>query len=78
MALEQEIETYCRELPRLLADEGKFVLIHGTEILGIFPDEEGALVTGYERVGFDSAFLVKQIREKEPVYVVPSVFPCRP
>ena len=78
MALEREMETYRRELPRLLAEEGKFVLISGTDVLGIFADEEDALEAGYRRVGFATPFLIKQIREKEPVYVVPSVFPCRP
>ena len=78
MALEQEMETYRRELPKLLADEGKFVLIHGTQVLGVFPDRGSALETGYQGVGLDTAFLVKQIQKKEPVYVVPSVFRCQP
>lgn len=77
MALEREMEIYRCELPRLLADEGKFVLIYGTEVLGIFEDEGDAVEAGYRRVGFATPFLIKQIRQKEPVYVVPSVFPCR-
>ncbi len=77
MALEREMEIYGSELPRLLTDEGKFVLIHGSEVLGIFEDESDAVEAGYRRIGFATPFLIKQIREKEPVYVVPSVFPCR-
>src|SRR5262245_36893912 len=39
MALEQELETYRRELPRLLGEgsEGKWVAVLGEELLGVFP-----------------------------------------
>jgi hypothetical protein len=30
MAPEKELATYRKELPNLLAEEGKYVLIHGT------------------------------------------------
>ena len=36
MALAREMETYRRELPQLLRDEGKFVLIHGDDVAGIY------------------------------------------
>ncbi len=64
MALEQEIETYRRELPSLLADEGKHVLIRGTEILGIFFTRDDALLAGYERYDHQP-FLVKRIEAHE-------------
>lgn len=77
MALEQEMETYRRELPNLLDREGQCVLIHGNEVLGVFPDRPTALEAGYGQLGFGTAFLVKEIHEKEPVYVVPSVRRCQ-
>ena len=43
MALEKEIETYNRELPNLLAEQGKFVVIHGDKIIGTFVSYEDAL-----------------------------------
>jgi len=69
MALDQEIETYRRKLPKLLVDEGKHVLIHASEILGVFPTREEALLAGYER--FDHGpFLVKRIlAHEQPVYL---------
>jgi hypothetical protein len=65
--LETELATFRRELPALLADpanQGKYVLIHGGEIAGIFPDVESGLEAGYDR--FELApFLVKQIAARE-------------
>lgn len=64
MTLEREIETYRRKLPELLADKGKFVVIHGEEVAGIFDGYEDALTVGYERYGSD-AFLVRKISDTE-------------
>jgi len=66
MALEKEIETYHPELPRLLAEQGKFVVIHGNEVVGVFVSYEDALKFGYERCGLDP-FLVKKIEAMEQV-----------
>lgn len=66
MTLEREVETYRRKLPELLAHKGKFVVIHGEDVIGIFDGFEDALRAGYERCG-DDAFLVRQIRETERV-----------
>lgn len=69
MALEQELETYRRELPGLLTREGQHVLIHGDAVAGVFPSRDDALLAGYER--YDHApFLVKQIRANEPPVLV--------
>jgi hypothetical protein len=76
MSLKQEIETYRRKLPELLANEGKYVVIHGDEIAGICETHADALAIGYERYG-DQPFLVRQIREKEPILVLTrSLRPC--
>jgi hypothetical protein len=66
MALEKELETYARELPNLLANERKFVLIHGEEIAGFWDTYEDALQAGYQRFGL-TPFLVKRVEGIETV-----------
>ena len=71
--LEKELKTYETNKATLLASsEGKFVLIHGDQVLGIFAAEEDAVGAGYEKVGLNSSFLVKQIVAIEPtMYLYP-------
>jgi len=64
MPLEKEQETYQRELPKLLTCAGKFVLIHGDEVAGVYDTYLDALKVGYERYGL-APFLVKQIAAVE-------------
>jgi hypothetical protein len=66
MALEREIETYRCELPDLLAHKGKYVVIHGDEVAGVFDGFEDALTVGYARFG-GNPFLVRKISETEKV-----------
>jgi hypothetical protein len=66
MTLEKELHTYERELPNLLAHEGKYVLIHNEDIVGIFGTYEDALKAGYERCGLDG-FFVRQIQAYDEV-----------
>ena len=47
MPLEKELETYRKKLPELKAQEGKFVLIHGEEIVDFFSTYEDAIKSGY-------------------------------
>ena len=76
MALEKEIETYTRKLPELLRDKGKFVVIHGEEVVGIRDSFKDALALGYERFLRES-FLVREIQETEPVLISSrSLRPC--
>src|SRR5437763_7430696 len=76
MALEKEIETYRRKLPELLANKGKYVVIHQDKVLGVFDGFEDALRVGYEQAG-DDEFLVRQISDTEPVLVSSrSIRPC--
>ncbi|MFL5327407.1 MAG: hypothetical protein ACJ8C4_00705 [Gemmataceae bacterium] len=65
--LATEVATYQRELPRLLAEgrEGQFVLIRGSEIIGLFPSWDDARNVGLNRYSM-TPFFVKQIAEKEP------------
>ena len=78
MTLEQELETYRRELPRLLEDEGRFVLVHGHEVAGVFSTFEDAMAAGYDRYGLDP-FLVHKIQavERPLLFTRDIVGPCR-
>lgn len=76
MALEQEIATYNRILPTLLAQIGKFVLIKGEETAGVFDSYEEALKAGYEKFQLQP-FLVKKISPTEQVaYITRFAVPC--
>ena len=68
-ALEQEIETYKEQLPSLLSEEGKFALIRGKELVGLFDTYSDALSAGYERFG-TQPFLVKQIQAIEQAHFI--------
>jgi len=75
----REFQTYRRELPQWLAEgrEGKFVLIKGEEVIGLFEKEADALAVGRERYLL-GPFLVQQIRSREPVIRLPWLYwSCR-
>jgi len=77
MAPEREITTYGRELPNLLQHEGKFALIHGQEVAGVYASYEDALKVGYEKFGLEP-FLVKRIQAVEQVqFFARDLDPCR-
>lgn len=68
MTLEQERETYNRLKPLLVKYyAGKFVLIQGSRIYGIYPSFEEAVGKGYDVLGLNTVFLVKEILEVEPI-----------
>ncbi|MEK6371899.1 MAG: hypothetical protein AABO58_04310 [Acidobacteriota bacterium] len=69
MALEKELETYHAKLSELIAEEGKFVLIQGDEVAGVFTSAEDAIKIGYEKFKL-SPFLVKQIQSVERVQFI--------
>jgi hypothetical protein len=76
MALERELETYRSRLPELLVHKGKYVLIYGDQVEGIFDKYDAALDAGYER-HLNEAFLVRQIAETEKVlYTARNLRPC--
>lgn len=63
--LDSELATYELSKARLLATaEGRFVLIRGTEIFGVFDSEEAAISRGYQLLG-NVPFLVKKITPVE-------------
>jgi hypothetical protein len=65
-ALEKELETYRRELPHLLADEGKYVLIHGDKVISTWATYADAIQEGY-RLFQLQPFLVKKISAIEQI-----------
>lgn len=69
MALEKELETYKNKLSELRQYEGKFVLIHGDEVIDTFVSYEDAIKEGYKKYGLES-FLVKQIQSIETVQFI--------
>jgi hypothetical protein len=66
MALEKEVATYKRKLEELLPNEGKFVLIHGDDVAGVWDTYEDALQAGYQKFALDP-FLVKRIEWAERI-----------
>jgi len=77
--LRQEWNYFRRELPRLLAEghEGKFALLRGEEIIGLYPTQDDALRAGYETFLLEP-FLVHAIRIEEPLLrLSPYCWPCR-
>jgi hypothetical protein len=77
MALEKELETYRLKLPELKAQEGKYALVQGDDVVDTFNSYEDAMKEGYAKFGLDSEFLVKQIRSIEEVrFISRLVVPC--
>ena len=76
MDLKKELETYKLKLPELMKDEGKFVLIHGDEVIDTFVSYEDAIKEGYKGFGL-KPFLVKQIHSIEQVqFISRPLSPC--
>ena len=76
--LKTELETFERHKHQLIAEhEGKYVLIHGNEVAGVWDTYADALKAGYDRFGLEP-FLVKQISGIEKVQIFTrDVFTCR-
>jgi hypothetical protein len=75
MALETELKTFHEKLPELIESEGKFVLIHGESVAGVFVAYEDALKEGYEQFGLQP-FLVKRIQAHEQVQFITRFSAC--
>lgn len=60
-----EIKTYEQQRDSLLGtSEGKFVLIRGNQVVGIYDSKMDAIAAGYQQFG-NVPFLVKQIVKVE-------------
>ncbi len=63
--LERELQTYEANRQKLIGtSKGKFVLIKGLEIAGVFDTHIDAIRQGYDKYG-NVPFLVKQVLEVE-------------
>jgi hypothetical protein len=79
VALEQELETFARELPRLLAEghRGEFALVFHDHVESILPSLPEALQAGYDRFGV-APFLVKEVTDhEEPKFFSRNVSRCQ-
>ena len=79
-ALRREIITYRRLLPQLLAEghEGRFVLIKGEDVLGIWDNFEDAQQAGALQFGF-GPFLAQPIDSRDQARPFPKEFdPSQP
>jgi len=77
MALEKELEAFNSRLQELKAEhEGRFVLIHGDDIVDTFSSYDDAIKAGYSQFGLNP-FLVKQVRTLEQAqFISRLVDPC--
>ena len=76
MTLEKELQTYKNKLSELKKDEGKFVLIHGDDVIDTFSSYDDAIKEGYKRFHLEP-FLVKQISSIEQIqFISRSIIPC--
>jgi hypothetical protein len=69
MALEKELATYHAKLSDWKGNEGKFVLIHGADVIDTFASYEDAIKDGYARFKLEP-FLVKQIQAIEQLQCI--------
>lgn len=66
--LAMESATFETVKERLLAEHrGKFVLIHGSEVIGVFDTQGDALVEGYRRFGYVDLFTKRLVRRERPL-----------
>ncbi len=70
--LAEQLVTYRDHLDELLRHKGKYVIIRGREIIGIYDDEQEALLEAATRFGVEPV-LVKQIVAKEPTITLGGV-----
>ena len=60
--LERELNTFRQRKPELMANSlGRFAVVSGDRVLGVWDSYETALAAGYEVVGVDDPFLVRQV-----------------
>ena len=68
--LAEKLKTYqARQADLLRQSPGKFVLIKGSQVIGLYDHEEEAYREGYQQFR-RAAFLVKQVQEQDKTYYV--------
>jgi len=75
--LDKELETYNQKLEQLKTEHaGKFVLIHGDQLVNVFSSYDDAINAGYAEFGLDP-FLVKRVQVVEQAqFISRMVDPC--
>jgi len=78
-SLKEEAETYERHKAELVKqNEGRFVLIKGSRVAGVWDTYEDAVSAGYREIGVNSPFFVKQISGVERVqFISREIAPCQ-
>ena len=70
-SLAEEIVWYeSNKTSWLKSHQGQFVLIGGKKTAGFFANYEAAFEAGLETFGVGANFLIKQVVEQEPVFVI--------
>lgn len=64
--LEIELNAYREKLPTLLGQIGKYAVLKGTEVVGVYDSYEDALKFGYGKFKLEP-FLVKRIAPAEQI-----------
>jgi hypothetical protein len=73
--LELEYQTYCERKEELVRQgEGKYVVIAGADVVGLFDEFEDALEVGYTRFG-PGRFMAKLVEADDRRWLVPRI--CR-
>lgn len=69
--LSEELSYYEAHKPQWVNSHmGQFVLIANKTVAGFFPSYEVAFEAGLQTFGIDKDFLIKQVVEQEPVFVI--------
>jgi hypothetical protein len=70
-SLAEELSVYeSNKSAWLESHSGEFVLIGATTLAGFFPSYETAFEAGLKTFGIGKDFLIKQVVEQEPVFVI--------
>lgn len=71
-----EVQAFERMLPELMKHAGKFALIQGGVLAGVYSAYEDALKIGYEKYGV-TPFLVRKIAQTQNIaFISRSFAPC--
>ena len=69
--LAEELSWYEANKPAWLnSNQGKFVLVGKKTTVGFYPTYEAAFEEGLKTFGVGTNFLIKQVVEHEPVFVI--------
>ncbi len=66
-ALRREQAAFDRQLDELLREHaGEYVVFHGEQVLGFFPNANVAYAEAIERLGPDEQFLMRKVEKPRP------------